>query len=97
QYPPLLLVESYMTPYESLLLSSPDEFPKLSSATADEVHFCRTVESSNPPLRCRCVGPPTRDNQLPALFVPRVPLPGSSHPVGGKIRQAIECARHHGR
>src|SRR6266542_4055832 len=82
---------------ELLQLSSPGEFPKPSSATADEVRFCRTVELSNLRLRCCCVRRPTRDNQSPALFAPRVPLPGSSRPVGEKIRRATECAHRHGK
>src|SRR5439155_26840650 len=32
-----------------------------------------------------CVGRPTRDNQSPALFVPRVLSPCSSRPVGEQI------------
>ena len=82
---------------ESIRFSSPDEFPTPSNATADEVRFCRTVELLNLPLRYCCVGRPTRDNQSRGLFAQRVLLPGSSRPVGEKIRRATECARHHGR
>src|SRR5438094_88117 len=49
--------------FGSLQFSLPDEFPTQSSATADEVRFCRTVESSNLRLRCCCGHDHIKDNE----------------------------------